>query len=64
MKLTVYVLTEWDYGDDEFRNVKITIFPHEAREWSESDVNKAFSSRDFDTMQVEIPDDMVMEKSK
>lgn len=64
MNLTVYVLTEWDDYDDEVRNVKVTIFPHEAREWSKSDVNKPFSSRDFDTMQVEIPDDFIMEKSK
>ena len=65
MKLTIYVLREkehdWDCATD-WKNTKSTIYWHEAREWKESGRIAHYSTRDFDMMQIEIPDDIVWEK--
>lgn len=66
MKLTVYVLKEKEIDYDcntEWSNTKTTIFPDEAKSWKDS-AQPYWYNRDFDMMQVEIPVDFIMEKSK
>lgn len=66
MNLTIYVLKEKEIDYDcntYWNNIKTTVFPNEARDWKES-AQPYWCSRDFDIMQVEIPDNFIMEKSK
>ena len=63
MKLNIYVLRERkiDYDCNTYwDNVKSTIYWHEARELEDS--SEDWLERDFDVMELEIPDDMVWEK--
>ena len=61
MKLTVYVLRRLNLLYDTWENTKVTTSWTEARDWKAS-VTGCIKDKDFDMMQIEIPDDMVWEK--
>lgn len=62
MNLTIYVLKRLNLYYDTWENVKVTTSWVEARKWKES-ATGCIKDRDFDMMQVEIPDDIIWEKT-